>query len=201
VGQATFDSANRMLTYSGARSTYKVEVNRLATPPDVQAVAQRFEATEAAHGVTALSVRDTVHASIGNATFTVDYGRPLVRGRVLVGNILPYDHVWRTGANAATQFTTSAPITLAGMRVPAGQYTLWTVPRTDGADLIVNRQTGQWGTEYDGTQDLAMAPMTTDTLGTPVEEFTISIAPTSKDRGALTMEWGPFRWTAPIQVR
>jgi hypothetical protein len=201
VGAATFDSADHMLSYSGARTTYKVDVSRLATPPDVQAAAARLEAAEAKSGATELSVRDTVHASIGNATFTIDYGRPLVRGRVLLGNIIPYDYVWRTGANAATQLTTSALLTLAGMRVPAGTYTLWTVPRANGADLIVNRQTGQWGTEYDGSQDLGVAPMMTETLATPVEKFTISVASTSRVRGALTMAWGPFRWTAPIEVQ
>jgi DUF2911 family protein len=201
VGEATFDSADRLLSYSGARSTYKVDVSRFETPPDVQAVAQRFEAAEAKSGVQELSVRDTVRAGIGDATFLIDYGRPLVRGRVLLGNILPYDYVWRTGANAATQFTTSAPLTLAGLRVPAGTYTLWTVPRANGADLIVNRQTGQWGTDYDDSQDLGIARMTTETLATPVEKFTISIAAISTARGALTMEWGPFRWAAPIEVR
>ena len=201
VGEATLDSAGHMLTYSGARTTYKVDVQRVTTPPDVQAAAARLEAAESKSGVTQLSVRDTLRASIGDATFTIDYGRPLARGRVLVGNILPYDQVWRTGANAATQFTTSAPITLAGMRIPAGMYTLWTVPRRNGADLIVNRETGQWGTDYDGSHDLGMAHMTTEALATPVEKFTISIAPSGKARGTLTMEWGPFRWTAPIDVR
>jgi hypothetical protein len=67
--------------------------------------------------------------------------------------------------------------------------------------LIVNRQTGQWGTEYDGSQDLGMAPMITEALATPVEKFTISITSNSRVRGALTMAWGPFRWTAPIEVR
>jgi hypothetical protein len=203
IGEATFDSARHMLHYSGDRSTYKVDVSRLATPPDVQAVADRFEAIEARSGaVRQLSVRDTVRASIGPATFTVDYGRPLARGRVLLGNVIPYDYVWRTGANAATQFTTSAPIVLAGMQVPAGTYTLWTVPRANGAaELIVNRQSGQWGTEYDGKRDLGMARMTTDTLATPVEEFTISIAAADARRGTLALAWGPFRWTAPIEVR
>jgi hypothetical protein len=201
VGEASFDSADHMLSYSGARTTYKVDVSRLTTPPDVRAVAERFEGAEAKSGVRQLSVRDTLRASIGDASFTIDYGRPLVRGRVLLGNILPYDYVWRTGANAATQFTTSAPLTLAGIRIPAGTYTLWTVPRANGADLIINRQTGQWGTDYDGSQDLGMSPMTTETLTTPVEKFTMSITATSRVRGALAMAWGPFRWTAPIEVR
>jgi hypothetical protein len=131
----------------------------------------------------------------------VDYGRPLARGRSLLGGVIPYDRVWRTGANAATQFTTSVPITLAGISVPAGSYTLWTLPRTGGVELIVNRQTGQWGTGYDPARDLARAAMKTDTLTTPVEQFTISIDSTAAKRGTLAMAWGPFRWTAPIEVR
>ena len=99
----------------------------------MQAIGAQFAALETKKGgVTQLSVRDTARATIGGATFTIDYGRPLARGRELLGDVIPYDHVWRTGANAATQFTTSAPITLAGIAVPAGTYTLWTVPRTNG---------------------------------------------------------------------
>lgn len=202
IGEATLDSSHRLLDYSGARTTYKVRVSRLTALPDVQAIGQQFAALETkSGGVAQLSVRDTTRASIGSATFAVDYGRPLSRGRVLLGDILPYDRVWRTGANAATQFTTSAAITLAGMTVPPGTYTLWTVPRVNGADLIVNKQTGQWGTGYDGSRDLATARMTTETLTTPVEEFTISIVAADAHRGTLALEWGPFRWTAPIVVR
>ena len=202
IGEAKLDSTGHLLSYSGARSTYKVEVTRLDTAPDVEAIGTRFAALETqTGGVKQLSVRDTVRATIGAANFTIDYGRPLARGRVLLGNILPYDRVWRTGANAATQFTTSAPISLAGIQVPAGKYTLWTVPRKSGAvDLIVNKQSGQWGTSYDERQDLATAPMKADTLTTPVEEFTISIVPNGASGGALVMEWGTFRWTAPIVV-
>ncbi len=202
TGAATFDSAGHMLTYSGARTTYLVEVTRLATPPDIRPIADRFEALETKTGMTQLSVRDTARANIGAATFSIDYGRPLARGRVLIGSsIMPYDRVWRTGANAATQFTTSAPIVLAGMQLPAGTYTLWSVPRKDGAELIVNKESGQWGTMYDATHDLGMARMKTETLATPVEKFTISIIPIDKTHGTLAMEWGPFRWTAPIEVR
>jgi hypothetical protein len=203
IGVAVLDSSRRMLSYSGARTTEKVQVDRLADPPDVQAIGDRFAATERARGAaTSLSVRDTLHASIGRAAFTVDYGRPLARGRTLLGDVIPYDYIWRTGANAATQFTTSAPITLAGMQVPAGTYTLWTVPRKDGsADLIVNKQTKQWGTSYDRSFNLARAPLETATNTTPVEEFTISITEADPHHGTLAMEWGPFRWTAPIVVK
>jgi hypothetical protein len=74
------------------------------------------------------------------------------------------------------------------------------VPRAKGVDLIVNKQTGQWGTGYNGSLDLGMAPMATETLTTPVEQFTISIGSTDTSHGTLVMEWGTFRWTAPIVV-
>jgi hypothetical protein len=200
IGEATVDSSRHLLSYSGAGTTYKVEVTRLAEPPDVAAVGAQIAAAETKSGFSQLSVRDTARATIGAATFTVDYGRPLARGRELLGKLLPYDYVWRTGANAATQFTTSAPIMLAGVRVPAGTYTLWTVPRRKGADLIVNTQTGQWGTGYDGKRDLAIGHMAGDSVTAPVEAFTISITQSDARHGTLAMEWGPFRWTAPIVV-
>jgi hypothetical protein len=201
-GDAALDTAGHLLSYSGARSTYKVEVTRLSQIPDVKSIGERFAALEEnTGGVRQLSVRDTARGSIGSSQFTVDYGRPLARGRVLLGNILPFDRVWRTGANAATQFTASAPITLAGLAVPAGKYTLWTVPHTSGVELIVNKQSGQWGTQYAGSMDLGKAPMKTERLSTPVEKFTISINPADAHHGSLIMEWGDFRWTAPIIVR
>ena len=126
TGDVTVDSGGRMLTYSGMRSTYKVSVARTTTLPDIDSIGDRLAAAERRTGLQQLSVRDTVRATIGAATFSVDYGRPLARGRTLLGNVISYDRVWRTGANAATQFTTSAPITLAGLSVPAGTYTLWT---------------------------------------------------------------------------
>jgi len=201
TGDVTGDSAGRMLSYSGMRSTYKVAVARTTAVPDIDAFGDRLAAAERVTGPAQLSVRDTARATIGAATFSVDYGRPLARGRTLLGNVIGYDRVWRTGANAATQFTTSAPITLAGVSVPAGTYTLWTVPHAHGAVLIVNRQTGQWGTEYNPAQDLGKAQMKVDSVAPPLEKFTISIEPGGARHGTLAMAWGTFRWTAPIVVQ
>jgi hypothetical protein len=200
IGEATLDSSYRLLSYSGARTTYKVDVTRLNAPPDVKTIGDQFAANESRTGaMKQLSVRDTTRASIGAATFMVDYGRPLARGRTLVGGIIPYDQVWRTGANAATQFSTSAPITLGGIKLAAGMYTLWTVPRRNGSvELIVNKQTGQWGTGYNKSFDLARTAMKTEVLTAPVEKFTISISPVDAQHGTLLMEWGPFRWTSPL---
>ncbi len=202
TGEATLDPTGRLLRYSGARTTYKVEVTRVNDQPDIEAVGARFAALEASNGVAkALSPRDTTRASIGNAVFEIDYSRPLSRGRTLLGDVIPYGFVWRTGANAATQFTTSAPITLAGLSLPAGRYTLWTIPRESGVELVVNKQTGQWGTGYNSAHDLGRVPLATDSSTTPVDAFTISIRPEGAARGALVMEWGDFTWSAPIVVQ
>jgi hypothetical protein len=201
AGEVAVDGEGRMLRYSGQPSTYKVSVERVTQVPDIAAIGAALVAAEQRTGASQLSVRDTARASIGTATFEVDYARPLARGRVLLGNVISYGRVWRTGANAATQFTTSAPITLAGLDVPAGTFTLWTVPREDGVDLIVNRQVGQWGTEFSQAQNLGTAPMLAETVTTPAEQFTISIVPQGDRTGKLVMEWGTFRWTAPIVVR
>jgi len=203
MADATFDAEHHMLTYSGARSTYAVEVKRVADLPNVESAGPAWAVAEkAGGGIKQLSVRDTARGKIGAATFSVDYGRPLARGRVLLGNIIDYDDIWRTGANAATQFTTSRPITLAGLALPAGMYTLWTVPHKGGtADLIVNKETGQWGTDYDRSHNLGTAPLHTEAAGAPVEEFTISFVPADATHGSLVLEWGTFKWTAPIVVR
>lgn len=203
IADVTVDSSGRMLTYSGQRSTYKVEVKRVTPAPDVAALGEELATREkASGGIKEVSVRDTARATIGAAAFTVDYGRPRARGRKLLGDVIDYDDVWRTGANAATQFSTSRPVTLAGLALPAGKYTLWTVPHKDGsAELIVNKETGQWGTDYDRSKNLGRAALHTETVRAPLDEFTISVVPSDGRRGALILEWGTFKWTAPIAVR
>lgn len=188
-----------MLSYSGARTTYKMEVARLTELPDIAVIGAGFAATERAGGVLSnLSTRDTARAKVGKASIEVDYGRPLARGRQLLGGVIPYGVVWRTGANAATQFSTSGTITLAGLELNPGTYTLWTLPGPDGAVLIVNRQFKQWGTQYDVSRDLGRAPLTVEPAASEVERFAIRVVPLDERRASLVLEWGPFRWTAPI---
>lgn len=200
TGEAAMDSAGNLLSYSGARTTYDVHVQRLTTVPDVKSIASRFEEKENGKAKS-LSVRDSVSSQIGNSVFTLEYGRPLMRGRTILGGLVPYDRVWRTGANAATQFTTTSAIKLGGLLVPAGSYTLFTLPHVSGVDLIVNKQTGEWGTEYNGSLNLGTARLISEAATTPVEEFTITIKPTDSRHGTLVLEWGTFRWMAAIEVR
>ncbi|HWZ28550.1 MAG TPA: DUF2911 domain-containing protein, partial [Gemmatimonadales bacterium] len=202
TGTARVDTSGRLTSYSGQGTTYKQEVRRITDVPDIDAIATGFAADEQRTGLAGfLSPRDTVRATVGGASLTIDYGRPVRRGRTLVGALLPYDEVWRTGANAATQLTVSAPVDLAGVALRVGTYTLWTLPTRTGVTLIINRQSGQWGTEYDAGQDLARRPMTVDSMPGNVEQFTIRIVPPSSRAGVsrLTLEWGSFRWSVPIR--
>ncbi len=196
LGVAQVDSLGRMLSYSGAGTTDKQEVRRVSNVPDLDSLFQRYSADELARGgARALSVRDTARGVIGKAQITIDYSRPLQRGRTLLGGLVPYGQVWRTGANAATQLTTSAPIRLAGVPLDSGTYTLWTLPTQDGVQLIINREHGQWGTEYRAANDIARVPMVVDTVEAPVEEFTILV---DSAAGRLGMQWGRFRWSAAM---
>lgn len=147
-----------------------------------------------------LSPRDTARTRIAGAVVFVDYGRPFMRGRVIMGELVPYDQVWRTGANAATTLVTEADLRIGDVEVPRGTYTLYTLPSRDQWQLIVNRQTGQWGTQYDPAQDLARIPLRRSELAAPVEQFTIQFEPAGAGEAALALEWENTRLTVPVRV-
>ena len=119
----------------------------------------------------------------------------------MLGSLVPYGAVWRTGANAATQLSNSAPIAIAGVDMAPGTYTVWTLPSPDGVQLIINKQHGQWGTRYNPQMDLVRVALQTETLDAPVDTFTIRIAPGTASTGTLFIEWDRFRWSAPVVAR
>ena len=126
--------------------------------------------------------------------------RPAKRGREIWGGLVPFGEVWRTGANAATAFSTDRDLMIGDVSVPAGAYTLYSLFNADSAQLIINKQTGQWGTVYDQAQDLARVGLAKEILTTPVERFTIGIEPAA-DGGTLQLIWDTTRYSVPIQVR
>ncbi len=146
------------------------------------------------------SPRDTTRGTVGAAHVLIDYGRPSKRGRQIFGGLVPYDVVWRTGANAATTFVTDKDLVIGTTPVPAGTYTLYTLPGASSWQLIINKQTTQWGTEYHQDQDLARIPMTVTTLPAPVEKMAIAIVP-SGNAGALDIDWDTTRASVRIAPR
>jgi hypothetical protein len=170
------DRTGHLLALRPIRGTQQYSVDRVATV-DVDATASAFAAREQQGGALGLlSPRDTARAQIAGATLWVDYGRPAKRGRTIFGGVVPWGEVWRTGANAATQFSTDKPLAFGGTVVPAGKYTLWTLPAESGWTLIINGETGQWGTEHHADKDLYRIPLALSRSDQPVERFTIHIA-------------------------
>lgn len=148
-----------------------------------------------------LSPRDSVEHTVGDARVVVDYGRPSKRRRKeIFGALVPYGVIWRTGANEATHLRTDRDLMIGTLRVPRGTYTLWTIPEREQWTLIVNRQTGQWGTEYDSTQDVGRVAMDVAALREPMEQFTIAIEAMKNGSGVLRMSWDTTQASVPIRV-
>ena len=111
------------------------------------------------------------------------------KGRQIFGGVVPYGKEWRTGANEATTFVTTTDLMVGDKHVPAGNYTLYTIPNQQQWTLIINKQTGQWGTVYDEKQDLVRVPMKVSKTSAPVEQFTISLDKTGAKAATLKLEW------------
>ena len=132
---------------------------------------------------------------------TIEYSRPSAKGREIYGGLVPYDQVWRTGANEATSLKTDADLVIGGTTIPAGSYTLFTLPSKSSWKLIINKQTGQWGTNYDESQDLARVDMSTSSLPQAVEQFTISLDKTGGDSSKLNLDWEKTRASVDLKEK
>lgn len=193
------DKQGHFLGSVAVAGTAKYTIERAASL-DIDAFGAAFLAREkAGAGVGPLSPRDSVKAVAGGASLAIDYSRPAKRDRVVFGGIVPYGEVWRTGANAATQFRTDRELHLAGQTLPAGLYTLWTLPSEKGWKFIVNSQTGQWGTLHDPAKDLFSVDMRVTTLPEVVERFTISIEPAAEG-GTIHLDWDRTRASIDFTV-
>ncbi|HET9441311.1 MAG TPA: DUF2911 domain-containing protein [Longimicrobiales bacterium] len=198
---ARLDKGGRMLRFNGEASTFKIVATR-SRPVQLQPWLTRFaEADAKGRSIGLLSPTAKVENQIGGSNISIEYGRPSKRGRVIFGGIVPWDEVWRTGANAATRLTIANNDLMIGeTRVPVGKYTLWTVPSRNGWQLIINKQTGQWGTQYDSAQDLARIAVKTESIPVPEEVFTVALQPKGDNTGTLTLTWDRTRVVVPLRV-
>jgi hypothetical protein len=142
----------------------------------------------------------TTEVTLKGKKITINYHRPSMKGRKIFGDLVPYNQVWRTGANNATSFTTEADLMFGNVTVPAGSYTLYTLPTEQGWKLIINKQTGQWGTVYKQEEDLARIDLKTTKLRAPVEQFTLTLSG-ANDTGTLKMEWEATSASVDFKVK
>lgn len=145
-----------------------------------------------------VSPLDSVSFKVGGKTVKICYGRPSLHGReAVVGEQDPYGSVWRTGANEPTIIYTQAPITVAGVKVPPGVYSLYSIPDEKTWQIIINKGTTQWGTDYDESQDVGRGTVQSEALDKSIEQFTIR--PDAADNAKeLLLEWQKFRVHIPI---
>jgi hypothetical protein len=134
-------------------------------------------------------------------TIKTDYSSPRVKGRKIFGGLVPYGEVWRTGANDATTLVTDTNLNIGGKDVPAGTYTLFTLPNADKWVLIISKKTGEWGIPYPGEgEDFARADMRVSPLSSPVENFTISYDQTGSTC-AMHLDWEKTRASVDISQK
>lgn len=192
-----FDADGRLLYTDGGYTTNKAIGRRAAKPVDIAAIAATMKPT----GV--LSPRQTAYAAFAQGPITINYGSPAVRERtVWGGTLVPFDTVWRTGANEAAHLATSKTLQLGDLTLAPGLYTLWIQHTRTATWMIVNKQVGQWGTGYTAANDLGRVAMTLAPTPAHVEDFTITIRPVAgQPRGTFEFAWGDKVATAAFTVR
>ena len=142
----------------------------------------------------------TAEVTLKNKKISIDYSRPSLKGRKVGQELAPYGKVWRTGANEATALNTEIDLNIGGTKVPAGKYTLYTLPSEGTWKLIINKQTGQWGTKYDESQDLARVDMKKSAVPQSVEQFTISFDKKNDNTANLNLDWENTRVSVEVKA-
>lgn len=190
------DARGRVTTLDATRTTRAMIVTRQPHTP-VAPLAAAF----ASRPLGELSGRGEAEATVAGADITVDYGVPLKRGRDIFGALVPWERVWRTGANRATHFSTTRPLRFGPTVLPAGAYTLFTIPRPDRWTLLVNGRTDINGQAYDESADVARLDMRVRTLDQVVEPFTIVVEPAGGNEGVLRLRWDRTEAYLPFEVQ
>jgi hypothetical protein len=137
----------------------------------------------------------------GGKSVTIDYGSPRAKGRKIYGELVPFGQVWRTGANEATTLVTPVDLTIGGTSVPAGSYTIFTVPNKDKWTLVISKKTGEWGTDYPGqSNDLARVDMKVSALPSAAENFTIAFEKAGNGAN-LNIDWETTRASVMVSKK
>ncbi len=197
-GVSTFsmDADGRIQTLDGTGSTRAYQLTRI---PYDQLDPETMAATFADRPLGELSGRGQIDDRVGGVAFTGHYGQPRKRGREIFGGLLAYGVWWRTGANQATHFSLDGDIVIDGEVIPAGDYTLSSVPQEDGGVLIINRRTGQGGQSYDEAEDQARVQLRRDALDETVEAFEIRVVE-AEGGGRIELRWDDTVYWVPFTV-
>ena len=154
------------------------------------------------------SPHETISTVVDGSRVVLVYGRPYStkpgtsEARKIWGGLVPYGKVWRTGADEATLLISQKPLVFGDTTIPAGAYTLFTLPNEDGtAKLIISKDLGEWGLQYKEANDLARVDLTKSTLDTPVDQFTMAITKTPGGGGTIKMSWENTAYSVPFTIQ
>ncbi|MEQ1947483.1 MAG: DUF2911 domain-containing protein [Bryobacteraceae bacterium] len=139
-------------------------------------------------------------AAIGGKKVQIKYSSPRMRGRKIMGGLVPFNQIWRTGADSATTLSTEANLQIGSLKVPKGNYTIFTIPTANEWTLVINKELGQWGLDYHEKLDFGRAKMTVKALPAAVENFAIAVKSTGGNNGILTMTWEKTEASVPITL-
>lgn len=139
--------------------------------------------------------------TIAGKNISIKYHAPSMHNRKIFGGLVPFGQVWRAGANEATALHTTADLSIGALNIPKGDYTLFILPNENQWQLIVNKQTGQWGLEYHQDRDLGRVPMQMSRTANPVDTFKITLSQSGGNRGLLQMEWATTMASIPFTVK
>jgi hypothetical protein len=137
--------------------------------------------------------------TVDGAKISIEYGKPFLKGRTVGKEVAPFGKEWRTGADEATTLVTDKALKFGSLAVPAGTYTIYTLPGEGEWQLIISKKTGQWGIPYPAGQDLGRVPMKVEKASAPAEQLTISIDDTASG-GTLKVSWGTTVASVPFTV-
>lgn len=143
---------------------------------------------------------DSLQTTIGAGVVKIKYSRPSMRGRVIFGEVVPWNRFWRTGANAATKISISTPLYFNNQELAAGEYSLFTMPSQNGWTMMFNKEANIWGTRYNPANDVLKVPMQVEQIKEPVEVMTIEIEPVDKG-GIIHIIWEKTKASLPFTVR
>jgi DUF2911 family protein len=146
------------------------------------------------------SPQASTSVTIAGKKIDIAYYAPSARGRKIMGGLVPYGEVWCTGANWATTITSEAPLEMGTLKLAKGSFTIWTLPNEKEWLLIINKQTGQFHTDYDASRDLGRTKMNLKTLSSPVEMFKIELRADGGNKGTLALLWERTEASIPFTV-
>ncbi|MBS1490405.1 MAG: DUF2911 domain-containing protein [Bacteroidetes bacterium] len=165
-------------------------------------IAQHEQHHPAASDTAKKSIPKEVHAQVGNAHLSIHYTSPAVRGRVIWGGLVPYEHVWVTGAHMATAWETDHNLAINGKPVPAGKYAIFTIPDKEKWTVIINKKWKQHlADEYDAKEDVVRIEVIPQSLQAHQERLSYSITKNSDQEGTLSIVWEKLKITVPFQVK